>query len=71
MKVSVTIKIGLGGVVAVRWRGELGPCRNGQLEDRRTAMGFGTRDQEPDLDHADPNRLLGGIQPNLRILLDH
>jgi len=52
-------------------RGEPGPGRDGQLEDCRTAVGFGARDQEPDLGHADLNRLVGGIQPNLRIVVNH
>jgi hypothetical protein len=59
------------GIVTVRWCRKLCPSRDGQLEDRRTAMGFGTCEQEADLEYADMDDLIGRIQPNLRIVLDH
>ena len=48
-------------IVTVCWRREFCPSRDGQLEDRCTTVRLSTCDQEPDLDHAYMDRLLGRI----------
>src|SRR5215467_5249109 len=54
------------------WEGrESGSGRDGQLEHRHTAIRFGSSDQEPDPGHTNLYRLVGRVQPNLCVVLNH